>query len=60
MDPDATLAIALDQDVPFDDRQRAVADLLLWIERGGWPPKMWHGMSTIAVRAHCLAMLHDA
>jgi len=54
MDPDACLAAALDMDDPWqDERREAAADLRRWIERGGWLPTAWRGMSRADALARC-------
>lgn len=39
MDPDATLAIMVDESNDLDERAVAATDLLVWLANGGRPPK---------------------
>lgn len=39
MDPDATLAIMVDESNDLDERAVAATDLLVWLANGGRPPE---------------------
>ena len=54
MDPDACLAAASDMSDPSkDERREAAMDLRRWVERGGWLPTAWRGLSRDAALACC-------
>tara|TARA_R110002153_G_scaffold203824_1_gene356722 strand:- start:9824 stop:10003 length:180 start_codon:yes stop_codon:yes gene_type:complete len=54
MDPDAALKRGMSlADDGEDERLEAILGLRQWIERGGWLPTAWRGLSRIDALAAC-------